>query len=81
MPFGYHAIREPHGGRWEVDPEAAAIVRRMFAMCLQGLSTREIARPLTLERVPTKLDRGSRAETGETQGARSGLLEPAHGAP
>jgi site-specific DNA recombinase len=26
-------------------------------MCLQGLSTREIARQLTLERVPTKLDR------------------------
>jgi len=43
-------------------------VRRMFAMCLQGLSTREIARQLTLERVPTKLDReprqGRRRELG-----------------
>ena len=57
VPFGYRALREPHGGRWEVDPEEAAIVRRMFAMCLQGLSTREMARQLTLERVPTKRDR------------------------
>jgi site-specific DNA recombinase len=57
VPFGYRALRELHGGHWEVDPEAAAIVRRMFALCLQGLPTREIARQLTLERVPTKLDR------------------------
>jgi site-specific DNA recombinase len=57
VPFGYRAIREPHGGRSEVDPEEAALVRRMFAMCLQGFSTREIARQLTMERVPTKLDR------------------------
>jgi site-specific DNA recombinase len=68
VPFGYRAIREPHGGRWEVDLEQAAIVRRMFAMCLQGLSTREIARQLTMERVPTKLDRepkrGRRRELG-----------------
>jgi hypothetical protein len=57
VPFGYRAIRELHGGHWEVDPEEAAIVRRMFAMCLQGLSTREIARQLTLKRVPTTRDR------------------------
>lgn len=24
VPFGYRAIREPHGGHWEVDPEEAA---------------------------------------------------------
>jgi site-specific DNA recombinase len=68
LPFGYWAIRGPHGGRWEVDPEEAAIVRRMFAMCLQGLSTREIARQFTMERLPTKLDReperGRRRELG-----------------
>jgi site-specific DNA recombinase len=69
VPFGYRAIREPHGGRWEIDPEEAAIVRRMFAMCLEGLSTREIARPLILERVPTKLDR-------EPKGGRRRALGP-----
>jgi site-specific DNA recombinase len=69
VPFGYRAIREPHGGRWEIDPEEAAMVRRMFAMCLQGLSTRAIARQLTLERVPTKLDR-------EPKGGRRRTLGP-----
>jgi site-specific DNA recombinase len=56
-PVGYRAIRAPHGGRWEVDPEEAALVRRRLAMCLHGLPTREMARPLTLERVPTTLER------------------------
>jgi DNA invertase Pin-like site-specific DNA recombinase len=70
VPFGYRAIREPHGGRWEVEPEEAAIVRRMFAMCLQGLSTREIARQLTMERVPTAAEVAQyEATTGERRAA------------
>jgi site-specific DNA recombinase len=68
VPFGYRAIRQPHGGCWEVDTEEAAIVRRMFAMCLQGLPTREIARQLTMERVPTKRDREPRGKHGKGLG-------------
>lgn len=33
VPLGYQAIREPHKARWEVDPEEAEGVRRIFAMC------------------------------------------------
>jgi site-specific DNA recombinase len=32
VPFGYRAIREPHGGRWEVDPEGS---RPSCAGCLR----------------------------------------------
>jgi site-specific DNA recombinase len=74
VPFGYRAVRAPHGGRWEVDPEEAAVVRRIFAMCLQGLPTREIARQLTLERVPSKLDRHPKG--GKSKGLGQGFWNP-----
>jgi site-specific DNA recombinase len=57
VPLGYVSIPAPHGGHWEIDPEEAAVVQRIFALCLAGLSTRAIATQLTEERVPTRLDR------------------------
>jgi site-specific DNA recombinase len=57
VAFGYHYIREEHGGRWEIDEEEAAVVRRIFQLCLEGMPTRAIARLLTQERVPSKRDR------------------------
>jgi site-specific DNA recombinase len=57
VPLGYRSIAEPHGGRWEADEHEAALVRRIFALCLAGQSTRKIARILTAERVPTPSDR------------------------
>jgi site-specific DNA recombinase len=57
VPLGYRYIAEPHGGRWEVDEHEAALVRRIFSLCLAGQSTRKIARLLTAERVPTPSDR------------------------
>jgi site-specific DNA recombinase len=68
VPFGYRAIRAPHGGRREVDAEEAALARRMFAMCLQGRPTRDIARQLTMERVPTNRDREPRGKHGKGLG-------------
>jgi site-specific DNA recombinase len=56
-PLGYRYIAEPHGGLWEINDEAAALVRRIFALCLRGESTRGIARILTEERVSTPSDR------------------------
>jgi site-specific DNA recombinase len=56
-PLGYQYVSEPHAGHWEIAPEEAALVRRIFTMCLNGMSTRAIARQLTRERVPTRLDR------------------------
>ncbi|MDQ3831693.1 MAG: recombinase family protein [Candidatus Tectomicrobia bacterium] len=56
-PLGYKYIAEPHGGHWEIDDEGAALVQRMFALCLGGTSTRGIARTLTEERVATPSDR------------------------
>ena len=57
VAFGYRYIREEHGGRWEIDEEEAAVVRRIFRLCLEGMPTRAIARLLTQERVPSKHDR------------------------
>jgi site-specific DNA recombinase len=53
VPLGYRVIREPHKARWEVDPEEDALVRRIFAMCLEGLSVLGIAWQLTTERMPS----------------------------
>jgi site-specific DNA recombinase len=57
VPLGYQYISEPHGGRWEIDEHEAALVKRIFSLCLAGQSTRRIARTLTAERVPTPSDR------------------------
>jgi site-specific DNA recombinase len=57
VAFGYHYVKEEHGGRWEIDEDEAAVVRRVFRLCLEGMATRAIARLLTQERVPSKRDR------------------------
>jgi site-specific DNA recombinase len=57
VQLGYRYVSEPHGGRWEIDPEEAPLVQRIFALCLAGETTRGIARILTTERVPTASDR------------------------
>jgi len=57
VPLGYTAIREPHKARWEVEPDEAALVRRIYALCLEGWSARRIAGQLSSERIPTRVDR------------------------
>ena len=57
IPMGYRYISEPHKGRFEIDEEEAAVVRRIFAMYLDGMNMRGIAFQLTTERIPTKMDR------------------------
>jgi site-specific DNA recombinase len=57
--LGYRAVREAHKARWEIDDEAAALVRRIFAMCLSGMSTYGITEELSRERVPTARERGA----------------------
>lgn len=52
--MGYRAVREPHKARWVIDETQAPLVRRIFAMCLQAMSTYAIALQLTQERVPTR---------------------------
>ncbi|HEX9869097.1 MAG TPA: recombinase family protein, partial [Candidatus Tectomicrobia bacterium] len=59
VALGYRAIREPHRARWEIDDEGAALVRRIFAMCLSGMSTYAITEQLSQERVPTGRERGA----------------------
>ena len=57
--LGYRAVREAHEARWEIDDEAAALVRQIFAMCLSGMSTYGIIEELSRERVPTARERGA----------------------
>lgn len=68
VPFGYQRILEKHKGGWEIVEEEAAIVRRIFDMCLQGMTTRGIAKQLTEERVPTKKDRQPKGGNPKTAG-------------
>lgn len=50
--YGY--IKDPHDKtKWIVDPEAAAIVLRIFQMSIGGMGTYQIAKTLTQERVET----------------------------
>ena len=50
-PYGY--LPDPNDkGRWIVDEEAAAVVRRVFDMTVAGMGPSQIARALEQERVP-----------------------------
>jgi site-specific DNA recombinase len=69
VPLGYRAVREAHRARWEIDEEAGALVRRIFAMCLSGMTTYAITEQLSRERVPTGRERGA-------SGGRSRLSTP-----
>jgi site-specific DNA recombinase len=60
VPLGYRAILEPHKARWEIIETEAALVRRIFAMALSGLSTYTIALQLSQERIPTRGNGGLR---------------------
>lgn len=52
-PYGY--VKSGHNKSvLEVDPEAAPIVKRIFALFLEGMGTVEIARTLNEERIPTR---------------------------
>lgn len=58
VPYGYTG--DKYG--WEIDPEAAAVVRKIFDLCISGLGPTQIAKRLKAEKVlmPTmyKLSKG-----------------------
>ena len=44
-PYGY--MKDPENKkRWVIDPEAAEVVKRIFALCLDGYGPSQIARIL-----------------------------------
>ena len=50
-PYGY--MKNPDGSKsWVVDVEAAAVVRRIFNMTLDGMGTQQIADTLAGEKIP-----------------------------
>jgi site-specific DNA recombinase len=57
VALGYRYIAGHKSGHYEIDPEEAALVERIFCMCLSGQATQAIARQLSQERVPTQQDR------------------------
>lgn len=51
-PYGY--VHDPKDKeKWLVDAEAAAVVRRVFDLCLAGKGPTQIAKVLSVEQVPT----------------------------
>jgi hypothetical protein len=71
--LGYRYIMKPHQGHWEIDADEAALVRRIFEMCLAGMPTRAIARQLTVDKDPDTS--GSAAEQWGQEAHRRGRLD------
>ena len=51
-PYGYKKS-EHDKNVWEIDEEAAAVVRRIFKMCIEGYGPTQIAKALTRDGIPT----------------------------
>ncbi len=50
VPYGY--MKDPADPKhWIIDPEAAAVVKRIFGMCMEGRGPGQIATQLTAERI------------------------------
>ena len=49
-PYGYKKS-EQDKNVWEIDEEAAAVVRRIFKMCIEGLGPQQIAKRLSAENI------------------------------
>lgn len=52
VPYGY--VKDPENpGRWKIDPEAAAVVKRIFDLCMEGRGPSQIATQLKADKVLT----------------------------
>ena len=66
-PYGY--IKDPEDkNHWLIDEEAAAVVRRIFRMAVEGIGPYQIARILTEEKV----------ESGDMDVIRTGVICQSH---
>ncbi len=52
VPYGYRKDPEDHE-KWLIDPEAAEVVREIYALCIAGRGPSQIARDLDAKQVPT----------------------------
>ena len=52
VPYGY--VKDPADPKhWVIDPEAAAVVKRIFSMCMEGRGPQQIANQLKADKVLT----------------------------
>lgn len=51
VPYGY--IRNPQEVTYDIDPEAAEVVRRIFALRAEGAALNDIARRLNIDGIPS----------------------------
>ena len=52
VPYGY--VKDPADPKhWVIDPEAAAVVKRIFSMCMEGRGPKQIANQLKADKVLT----------------------------
>jgi len=65
IPYGYRK-NEADPARWLVDEKAAAVVQRIFRLCVSGLGPTQIAKLLFSEGIPTP------TEHWQTQGKKVG---------
>jgi DNA invertase Pin-like site-specific DNA recombinase len=50
VPLGYRVSREPHKGRWEIQPQEATLVKRIYQMAHEGMSCRAVESPILLKK-------------------------------
>jgi hypothetical protein len=63
IPFGYKKVLG-QAGELKIDEEKAEIVRRIFAMCIAGLNTYQIAAALNAEKIPGPVSRWTWSNVG-----------------
>ncbi len=52
LPYGY--MKNPENPKeWLIDEPAAEVVRKIFALCVEGFGPTQIAKKLTEEKIPT----------------------------
>jgi len=61
LTYGYKLVEGGRPGEWEIDPEKAKIVQRIFREYVAEVSVRDIAVGLTRDKIPTPKKRGGTA--------------------
>ena len=77
VPFGY-VWNKKGGRRWEIDPEAAVCVKKVFELALSGCNTTQIAYGMNELNLPTP---GLYAEAAEKGGFEHFMMKEIHEQP
>lgn len=61
LTYGYRPLPGGQPGEWEIDPDKAKVLLRIFKEYASGVGVRDIAKGLTRDKIPTPKKRGGNA--------------------